>query len=91
MVSRIYTEDRCREVIYAIVSKYFPSFTVLFGYGVDNEKPEQCLIVEIVHAWPVSVDDSYNVLKVARAIKEFNQQHSVMVTTVSLAENVRFI
>ena len=73
---RIYTEDKNREQIYAILDSYCAGYTVLFGVGAWEVVREASLCIELVDS-----DDTFGPLAecVAEKIKAANEQESVMI------------
>jgi hypothetical protein len=71
---RLYTEDINRQGILLILNKYFQSYTVLTSTGVWEGAQEKSLCIELVG---VPFGD---VVKVAAAIKELNQQQAILYT-----------
>jgi glycosylphosphatidylinositol transamidase (GPIT) subunit GPI8 len=79
---RIFIEDKNRQDVIDMVSKYFNSFTVLSGTVYLKNQPKNCLIIEI----STDVDYTYfyplttNALeRLCWWIKEHNEQDAVLV------------
>lgn len=73
---RILTEDVNETKTLEIVSRYFPGFTAYHALGYWEGKPEASLIVE------VSTYDRVSVMEVAREIRIYNNQTSVLVQDI---------
>lgn len=75
MLYRLYTEDKNREGIEQIISKYFDGFTLIPAIGYWKGNKEQSLIVEIL-----SDKDVLPVVEqIAEEIKRVNDQQSVLI------------
>jgi len=74
---RILTEDKNRRDIYNILnSLHIEGFTCIKGTGSWHGVRENCLAIDLVDV-PIA-----EVLMVARAIKEWNKQESVLVLEI---------
>lgn len=73
---RIYTEDKNKDQIKAIVSTHFLGYTMYEASGVWNRQEEKSLIIEIVGEESREVD----INKVAKKIKAYNGQEAVLIT-----------
>jgi hypothetical protein len=73
---RIYTEDKDRDIIYALIGAYYDGFTVLPGIGFWKGGQEKCLVIEIIGC----PDDMEDIEILCKAIRETNAQQAVMLT-----------
>ena len=74
---RILTEDKNRDAVISILSKYFESFTLVpqLGYWKGNAEPS--IAIEIIGA-------AYaDVLKACKEIREANNQEAVLIFSVT--------
>ena len=78
MVYRIYTENRNKADIVAMVSQDFPGFTLYECEGYWQGQPEQSLVFEIITLERVISRDVIDNL--AQRIKDHNHQQAVLVT-----------
>lgn len=77
MLYRILTEDRQPDVVDALVQQYLDGATVSRARGVWHRQWENSLIIEVAGTDAVRED----VLALAVAIKQANQQEAVLVQT----------
>jgi hypothetical protein len=78
MLYRIYTEDKNRMAVRAILKKEFQAFTVVIGHGFWKGKPERTLIVDVV-----GDRIETKIRKVAKQIKRQNHQAAVLVELIA--------
>jgi hypothetical protein len=78
MLYRILTENVNKEQIVKIVSLHFDGFTIYEAEGYWKGKPEKALVIEID-----SGNDLWLIMKIAKEIKAFNCQESVMVQGIT--------
>jgi hypothetical protein len=74
---RIYTEDRNRWKVKAILNRLFGSYTLLYGIGAWKGRNEHSMIIEL---------DGVSRVKVRQAaceIKKVNSQDAVMVQEIA--------
>ncbi len=82
MLYRIYTEDKNRESIEALVNQYFSGFTIIETTGYWEGTKEKSLIIEIITA-----DHNGSTVRVlAEAIRSKNKQQSVLVTSTEIKQ-----
>ena len=87
---QIYTEDKNFKDVEAIVAKEFSGFSIILASGFYKGTEEEALIIEIIGdlAVEASVDhlryELEKVRRVAKLIKEFNEQESVLLTVSSI-------
>ena len=79
MIYRIYTEDKNRETIKAIMAEHFDGYSLIPCDGVWKGTSEPGLIVEVLtdHKGANGIMN-----RLARKIKAANQQESVLVAAV---------
>ena len=74
MIYRLYTEDKNRDSIVAIVSRAYNSFTLFQGVGYWLGRAEQCLVIEIIAG-----EDELGVMEaIIGEIKNCNSQDCVL-------------
>lgn len=73
---RIYTEDKNRSVVQAIVAEHFKGVTFFTGQGLWEGTIEDSLIIEIL-----ADEDEKTIDFVAKRIKHINRQDAVLVTS----------
>ena len=78
---RILTEDKNRERIYRILNSYVTGFTVTEAIGSYKGMIEKSLAIDIA-GYPGAV-----VERIAEAIKQWNQQESVLVLEIPTTEH----
>jgi hypothetical protein len=81
---RIYTEDKNRDLIYALIGAYFDGFTVLHGTGFWKGQAELCLVIEIIGG----PDDVEDIEILCKAIRESNAQQAVMLTVQEVSADL---
>lgn len=86
MLYRIFTEDKNRNEVEDIISKYFPGFTIISATGYYEGQKENSLIIELAIS---AMGDINKVYRIARLIKENNNQEVVMVQKIS--DQTKFI
>ena len=75
---RIYTENKNKEDIQALVSKYFEGFTLYEAKGVWKGKSEPSLVIEVLgHGSLTGI-----VREVAEKIKKLNNQEAILVQKI---------
>jgi len=83
MVYRIYTEKKNVKAISQIVSEHFDGFTILFGRGYWEGKPEKSMVIEIITD-PIFQStnrlDERCINLICRKIKGLNRQDAVIFT-----------
>lgn len=85
MLYRILTEDKNRDDIGKLVSRYFPAFSLFTGQGFWKGTPEHSLCIEID-----TDDDSkkYGAVRhIAETIKIKNHQDAVMIQKIETAQD----
>ena len=74
---RILTEDRNRDAVISILSKYFESFSLVPQLGYWKGQSEPSIAIEIIGA-------AYaDVLRACREIREVNNQEAVLIFSVT--------
>lgn len=79
MLYRLYTEDKNRETVKEIVSKYFDGYTLLSGEGVWKGNEEKSLVIEI---YTLDHNAEHVIQKIADEIEIRNEQESVLVVSL---------
>ena len=74
---RIYTEDRNRWKVKAILNRLFASYTLLYSIGTWKGRVEHSMIIELDGVPRADVE------KAAREIKKVNAQDAVMVQEIA--------
>ena len=77
---RIITENVNKQGIIEVVTKYTDGFTLIDATGFWESKPENTLIIEIVGI------GCSTVIKIARDIKELNNQESVLIQLIEVKD-----
>lgn len=77
MLYRIFTEDKNRDEIERIVSRYFQGFTIISAVGYWNGTKENSLIIEIL-----GIYDYDKIVKICNEVKITNNQEAVLVELV---------
>lgn len=77
MLYRIFTEDVNREKIEAILTKYYPGFTITKAKGYWRLQKEDSLIIEIV-----TEDTDTTIKQIAGEIKTENNQQAVLIQKI---------
>lgn len=77
MLYRIFTEDKNKHQIEAIVNKYYPGFTLYKGEGFWRLQKEKSLIIEII-----TEEHETKINKIAKEIKKVNKQEAVLVQKI---------
>ena len=86
MLYRIYTEDKNRETIVSIVSRWFDGFTLIETTGYYKGVKEKGLIIEVISEEPA---DILKVQAIEQSIIRENGQECVL--TVKAAETSNLI
>lgn len=72
---RVYTEDKNRDKIQAIITGYFDSFTIFTSFGIWKKEWENSLAIEII-----TTDESWVIEIICEKIKVLNSQDCCLVT-----------
>jgi hypothetical protein len=83
MVYRLFTEDKNRKEIEAIVGRYFDGFTVIPATGYWKGERERSLIIEISS----ETDEESSVRLLAGEIKQYNHQQAVLIERLQTADS----
>ena len=83
---RIYTEDKNREQIYAILDSVCEGYTVLAGTGAWKGQREASLCIELVDS-----DDTFGPIAelIAERIKAANKQESILIVSIPCGVSFR--
>ena len=83
---RIYTEDKNREAVYAILDTHAEGYTVFTATGSRKGQRENSLVIEFLDS-----DDTFGpiVEAIADAIKAANSQESVMIVAQPVRASFR--
>ena len=73
---RIYTEDVNRTEVYAILDSHVTGYTILDATGSWKGTRERSICIELIDVSPATVT------AIARTIRAFNRQESVMIVVV---------
>ena len=73
---RIYTENRDKDDIRLLVSKYYEGFTLYEGQGIWKGKAEPSLIIEVIGG------AIGKIRKLAKEIKKVNKQEAVLIQAI---------
>lgn len=82
MLARLYTEDKNREVIEELATKWLNSFTLYTAQGRWEGIAEQSVIIEV--GYPQAEDDEYRAVlgHLAEEIKYVNQQEAILIVYI---------
>jgi hypothetical protein len=75
-IHRIYTEEKNKKAIVALIGKQFESFTLQPTLGYYRGKAEKSIVIEIVGATAVRIK------RLAERIRKMNGQQSVLILRI---------
>ena len=73
---RIYTEDKNRDKIQAIITEYFDSFTIFTSFGIWKKERENSLAIEII----TKTRKHGTIERICKKIKQLNLQNCCLIT-----------
>ena len=77
MLHRIYTEDKNREQVYAILDAHVKGYTVTNATGSWEETRENSIVIDLVDVPAATVKS------IAREIKSQNEQQAVLIVAAA--------
>jgi hypothetical protein len=85
MLYRIFTENKQKDGVAKVVTRFFDGFTLIEGEGYWQGKPEKTLIIEIDTI--NSTCPSNRISAIVDEIKELNNQQCCLVQETSLVRS----